>query len=65
MTAIKFTESQIEMFEGMGTLIYDENDEVYMHLPYWIKETEEKGVYDIFDIGELPKDVIEQIFSAG
>lgn len=65
MMSTKLTESQIEMFESVGSLVYSKDDEIYMNIPYWIKETEKKGVYEIFDIGELPQDVREQITSAG
>ena len=65
MTKIKLTKDQIELFESVGSLVYSKDHEIYMNIPYWVKETEKKGVYEIFDIGELPQDVREQIASAG
>ena len=55
------TKDQIEMFESMGTILYNENDEIYMHLPYWIKATDKEDVFEVFSFGRLPNDLKELI----
>ena len=58
---LKIEKSQSNFLQEMGTEITTPNGEKYFYMPFWFKQTEEEGVYELLTFDHLPKDVIELI----
>ena len=60
---VKFPKEQTDLFNNIGTIVNTAEGSVYRHLPFWFKETEEEGVYELFTFEKLPDELIETIKS--
>lgn len=58
---VKFPKEQIDLFNNIGTIVNTAEGSVYRYLPFWFKETEEEGVYELFTFEQLPDEFIEII----
>lgn len=54
---IKISKEQAELFEGTGTRVVLSDKDVYMSIPYWLKETDEEYVYEYLMVEQLPDDI--------
>lgn len=54
---IKISKEQAELFEETGTRVVLSNKDVYMSIPYWLKETDEEYVYEYLSVEQLPDDI--------
>ena len=59
---VKFSKEQIDLF-NIGTIINTADGSIYRYLPFWFKETDEEGVYELFTFEQLPDELIETIKS--
>lgn len=60
---VKFPKEQTDLFNNIGTIVNTAEGSVYRYLPFWFKETEEEGVYELFTFEQLPDELIETIKS--
>jgi hypothetical protein len=51
---IKITKEQDYLFRNTGNLCISSNGDIYMNIPYWLKETDEKYVYEYLTTEQLP-----------
>jgi hypothetical protein len=54
---IKITKEQSDLFKHTGNIISLSNGDVYMNIPYWLKETDKENVYEHLTIEQLPDDI--------
>jgi len=54
---IKITKEQSDLFKHTGNIVSLSNGDVYMNIPYWLKETDKENVYDYLTIEQLPDDI--------
>lgn len=46
----------------LGTkIVVNGGDITYHYLPFWFKSTEEEGIFECFDYGHAPKELIDFI----
>jgi len=57
---IKITKEQSDLFKHTGNVISSSNGDIYMNIPYWLKETDEEHVYEYLTTEQLPDDIIKQ-----
>jgi hypothetical protein len=57
---IKITKEQSDLFKHTGNIISSSNGDIYMNIPYWLKETDEEYVYEYLTTEQLPDDIIKQ-----
>ena len=60
---VKFPKEQTDLLNNIGTIVNTADGNVYKYLPFWFKETDEKGVYELFTFEQLPDELIETIKS--
>ncbi len=58
---VKFPKEQIDLFNNIGTIVTTEEGSTYKYLPFWFKETDEEGVYELFKFEQLPNELIDTI----
>lgn len=59
---IKLSEDSIRLLKDNGSAVVNHNTgKLYMFLPFWFTETEEDGVYEMFNLGSLPKELKDLI----
>ena len=63
MMKVKFSKEQVDLFNNIGTIVNTAEGNTYGYLPFWFKETDEKGVYELFTFEQLPNELIETIKS--
>ena len=54
---IKISKEQAELFEMTGNRAELSDKDVYMNIPYWLKETNEEYVYEYLTVEQLPNDI--------
>jgi hypothetical protein len=54
---IKITKEQSDLFKHTGNIVSLSNGDVYMNIPYWLKETDKENVYEHLTIEQLPDDI--------
>jgi len=54
---IKISKEQAELFEMTGNRAVLSDKDVYMNIPYWLKETNEEYVYEYLTVEQLPDDI--------
>ena len=54
---IKITKEQDDLFRNTGNLCNLSNGDIYMNIPYWLKETDEEYVYEYLTTEQLPDDI--------
>lgn len=54
---IKISKEQAELFEETGTRVVLSDKDIYMGIPYWLKETDEEYVYEYLMVEQLPDDI--------
>ena len=59
MIKVKFSKEQVNFFDKIGTIVNAESGKTYRYLPYWFRETEEEGVYELFTFERLPDELID------
>jgi hypothetical protein len=57
---IKITKEQSDLFKHTGSIVSSSNGDVYMNIPYWLKETDEENVYEYLTTEQLPNDIKKQ-----
>jgi hypothetical protein len=57
---IKITKEQLNLFKHTGNIVSSSNGNVYMNIPYWLKETDEEYWYEYLTTKQLPDDIIKQ-----
>ena len=60
---VKFPKEQIDLLNNIGTIVNTADGSVYKYLPFWFKETDEEGIYELFTFEQLPDELIETIKS--
>jgi hypothetical protein len=60
MIKVKFSKEQIDLL-NTGTIVTTASGETYRYLPYWFRETNEEGVYELFTFEKLTDELIETI----
>ncbi len=63
MMKIKFPKEQTELLNNIGTIVNTAEGSTYRHLPFWFKETDEEGIYELFTFEQLPDELIDIIKS--
>jgi len=61
MIKVKFPKEQIDLFNNIGTIVNTASGKTYRYLPHWFRETEEKGVFELFTFENLPDELIDTI----
>ena len=61
MMKLKFSKEQTDLFNQVGTIVNTANGNIYRYLPFWFKETEQEGVYELLTFEQLPDELIETI----
>ena len=54
---IKISKEQAELFEKTGNRAVLSDKDVYMSIPYWLKETDEEYVYEYLTVEQLPDNI--------
>jgi hypothetical protein len=54
---LKITKEQSDLFKHTGNIVSLSNGDVYMNIPYWLKETDKENVYEHLTIEQLPDDI--------
>jgi hypothetical protein len=57
---IKISKEQADLFENTGNIVVVSDKDVYMNIPYWLKKTNEKYVFEYLTIDQLPVNIIKQ-----
>lgn len=52
---VKLEESVIELFDSLASKV--NTDTNYYYMPYWFRQTDEEGIYEIVRFERLPQDV--------
>jgi len=63
MIKVKFPKEQVAIFNSMGTIVNTASGNVYRYFPYWVRETEEEGVFELFLLGKLPDELVNIIIA--
>jgi hypothetical protein len=58
---IKIAKEQSNLFKHTGSVVSLSNGDVYMNIPYWLKETDEENVYEYLTTEQLPDDIRKQL----
>jgi len=58
---VKFPKEQVDLFNNIGTIVNTASGKTYRYLPYWFRETDEEGVFELFTFEELPDELIDTI----
>jgi hypothetical protein len=56
---IKITKEQSDLFKHTGNIVSSSNGNVYMNIPYWVKQTEEEHVYECLTVEQLPSEFLK------
>jgi hypothetical protein len=57
---VKITKEQQELLDT-GTMVITPENVTYRYLPFWYKETEDEGVFEVIPLGKLPDDLVNII----
>lgn len=55
MIKIALNEEQIGLFKKNGTIVTDSQGNDYYYFPFWVSETDEKGVYELSHLNDVPQ----------
>ena len=58
---VKFPKEQVDLFNNIGTIVNTTSGKTYRYLPYWFRETDEEGVFELFTLDRLPDELIDTI----
>lgn len=62
---IKLLKEHVDLYKEIGTFITFPNGDTYKSIPFWIKETEEKNVYEVISEDEFIKRLIDSRYEHG
>jgi hypothetical protein len=57
---IKMSKEQADLFENTGNIVIVSDKDVYINIPYWLKKTNEKYVFEYLTMDQLPVNIIKQ-----
>jgi hypothetical protein len=60
---LKLEEQQKLMIEKLGHIVTTPSGSTYMHIPFWFKETDMYGVYEVISTEFLPEELINHVNS--
>ena len=58
---IKFSKELTDLLDNIGTIVHTSEDDIYRHIPFWFKETDEEGIYELLTFEQLPNELNELI----
>jgi hypothetical protein len=58
---VKFTKEQTDFLNKISTIVHMTSGSTYRHIPFWFKETEEEGVYELLTFEHLPDELTEAL----
>jgi len=61
-TTIRLTCDQKDLLEWFGTVVHtNDGENKYMYLPFWFKETNTPGIYEVYSLENIPDDLKEAV----